>query len=380
MPRYCRRCLYPNTKPGLSFDAEGVCGACRNFERRAAVDWDARREELVAILERHRSQAAYDCLVPAGGGKDGMCQVLRILELGYHPLVVAVRPELPTEVGVRNLETMRGFGADVIEVGYDPRARKALSRRSLIELGDVSWPENYTVYTAPVNVAVRLGIPLLIWGENPADEYGGPAAVADGPTLSREWFEEQGGLHQRRIEDFVDNVTFRDEDAALYRYPNDEDLAQAGVTGLFLGYYFPWDGLSNFLVAQAHGFEAHPKRVEGTILSFEHIDSYLIGVHDYFKFLKFGFGRVTDVVCNQVRRGRMDRRQALELVRLHDGEFPWSYLGKPLAEILRAVEMSVDEFVAVCDKFTNRDVFRFAADGSIVKAPDGRPLLREPPE
>lgn len=306
-----------------------------------------------------------------------MVQVARILDLGYRPLVLAIIPEAPTPVGLRNLEAMKRLGADVVEVNFDPIARAELTRRGLIELGDVMWAENYTIYTVPVTFAVRMGIPLMIWGENPANEYGGPAAVADSPALSRAWFEEMGGLHGRGIEDFL-GESFTERHAQLYRYPSDDELARVGVTGLFLGYYFPWDGVENYLHAQALGFEAHPTRVEGSILSFEHIDSYLVGIHDYFKFLKFGFGRVSDVVGNQIRRGRMTRREAAGYVSRFDGEFPWSYLGKPLAEILAPFGVSVEEFMAVCDRFTNPDVFRGDGSGGFAKDATGRPQLIDP--
>ena len=46
MLRYCARCVMPDTKPDLQFDAEGVCSACRAYQARAEIDWTARRAEL----------------------------------------------------------------------------------------------------------------------------------------------------------------------------------------------------------------------------------------------------------------------------------------------------------------------------------------------
>ena len=93
--------------------------------------------------------------------------------------------------------------------------------------------------------------------------------------------------------------------------------------------------LSNALIAQAHGFATLDRAVEGSMVNYENLDNHQTGIHDYFKFLKFGFGRATDLACLHVRRGRITRQDALELVRKHDGKFPWTYLGKPLEEILR---------------------------------------------
>ena len=97
--------------------------------------------------------------------------------------------------------------------------------------------------------------------------------------------------------------------------------------------------------------------VEGSLLNYENLDNRFHGVHDYFKFLKFGFGRATDHACMHVRRGRLDRSDAIELVKRHDGKFPWTYLDYPLASILDEIDMELDEFGEICDRFTNRKLF-----------------------
>ena len=139
------------------------------------------------------------------------------------------------------------------------------------------------------------------------------------------------------------------------------------MTGLFLGYYLAWDGLSNALIAQASGFTTYDKAVEGSMVNYENLDNHQTGIHDYFKFLKFGFARATDIACLHVRRGRITRQDALEIVRRRDGVFPWVYLGKKLEDILAPLDMSVDEFVRICDKFTNKKIFKRDANGQLVK-------------
>jgi hypothetical protein len=156
-----------------------------------------------------------------------------------------------------------------------------------------------------------------------------------------------------------------------YTYPDDEDLRRVGVTGLFLGYYVPWDGYSNALYAQAHGFETYQRSVEGSLVNYENLDNAQTGIHDYFKFLKYGFGRTTDLACMHVRRGRLPRADAVRLVRMHDGKFPWTYLGTPLEEIIEAIDMTLDEFIRICDRFTNKKLFECDARGNLVKDPNG---------
>jgi hypothetical protein len=156
-----------------------------------------------------------------------------------------------------------------------------------------------------------------------------------------------------------------------YSYPTDEELARVGVTGLFLGHYLPWDGLSNYLIAQAYGFSGYHKAVEGALVNYENLDNHHHGIHDYFKFLKFGFGRATDHACLHIRRGRLTRQYGLEAARRLDGRFPWNYLGKSLEEILRPLDLTTDQFIRICDTFTNKKIFKRDSNGALIKDRDG---------
>ncbi|MDP5012475.1 MAG: N-acetyl sugar amidotransferase, partial [Alphaproteobacteria bacterium] len=212
-----------------------------------------------------------------------------------------------------------------------------------------------------------LNVPLIIWGENPQNEYGGPAASTTNNTLNRSWLEEFGGLLGLRVSDLTDILDMDEKDLWPYTYPSQEELNQVGVTGIFLGHYFPWDGLSNAIISQAYGFKTYDKCVEGSLCNYENLDNYQTGIHDYFKFLKYGFSRATDIANNHIRRGRLTRETALDLVKMHDGMFPWTCLGKPLTEILNEIGMSVEEFINVCDRFTNKQLFSCDASGKLIK-------------
>jgi hypothetical protein len=156
-----------------------------------------------------------------------------------------------------------------------------------------------------------------------------------------------------------------------YSYPTDDELKTVGVSGIYLGYFFPWDGYQNALIAQGYGFETLPHMVEGSLAAYENLDNYQTGIHDYFKYLKFGFGRATDIANNHIRRGRLSRADAVALVKRHDGKFPWTYLGRPIEEILREIDMTVDEFLGVCDRFTNKALFKTDNRGKPVRDRSG---------
>jgi len=367
--RYCKRCIMPDTKPDLQFDVQGICSACRSFEARAAVDWEVRKQELQGILRKYGSAdgSNYDCIVPVSGGKDSTFQVIRMLQLGANPLCVTSTTDMLSDLGRKNIENLKHLGVDYVEVTTNPVVRRRINRLALTQVGDISWPEHVTIFTIPVRIAVQFGVRLLVWGENPQNEYGGPAAAAQDNTLTRRWLEEFGGLLGLRVSDLIGQEGIESRHLIQYTYPSDADLKRVGVTGIFLGHFIPWDGFTNALVSQAHGFITYNKCVEGSMVNYENLDNIQTGIHDYFKFLKFGFGRATDLACMQIRRGRLARNDAIEIVREHDGTFPWEYLGVKLDCVLREIGMTEDEFVRCCDRFTNKKLFACDTRGNPVR-------------
>ena len=371
--RYCSRCLYPETKPDLWFDERGVCSACQSFEERDKIDWVQREKDFRTVLDKvvSRTGDTYDAVVGVSGGKDSTFQILKLLEYGLNPLAVTAGTCSLTPIGRRNLDNIRKLGVDHIEVNVKPDIRHRINKIALTEVGDISWPEHVLIFTVPVRVAVQYKVPLIVWGENSQNEYGGPEDAARNNTLSRRWLEEFGGLLSLRVSDLMDETGIAKRDMIQYRYPEDEAIKAAGVTGIFLGHYFPWDGLTNMLTAQAYGFETHPKTIEGSLANYENLDNAYHGIHDYFKYIKYGFGRATDIANNHIRRGRLSRTRSIELMRRHDGKFPLTYLDIPIEESLREIDMNLDTFINICDRFTNKSLFQCDNNGKPIKDPSG---------
>ena len=369
MIKYCSNCLLPSTKPDLRFDDDGTCSACVAYQNRAKVDWLERESEFRALVSKYKakSNSKWDCIIPVSGGKDSTVQVLKILELGLNPLCVTSTTCDVSPIGRRNIENIKNLGVDYVEFTANPQVRKKLNRIGLELVGDIAWPEHVGIFTIPVRAAVDFRIPLIIWGENSQNEYGGPASAQGSPFLNRRWLEEFGGMLGLRVSDLHENHGIIEKDLILYTYPTDDDLTEVGVTGLFLGHYFPWDGLNNYLLAQANGFESFGSVIEGSMVDYENIDNFQHGIHDYFKFLKFGFGRATDIASIHIRRGRISRDQAVKIIKRNDGKYPWSYLGKPLEEILSRIQLTKEEFDSICDRFTNRELFLTDKNGKLIR-------------
>jgi N-acetyl sugar amidotransferase len=336
-----------------------MCSACKAYAEREVIDWDQRRKEFVEVVDRYRSKdgSTYDAVVGVSGGKDSTYQIIKLLEFGLNPLAVTAATCSLTPIGRRNLDNIRKLGVDHIEVNVNPHVRHKINKIALTEVGDISWPEHVLIFTVPVRMAVHFGARLIVWGENSQNEYGGPAAAAENNTLTRRWLEEFGGLLGLRVSDLIESAGLTKRDMIQYNYPSDAELAQSGVSGIFLGHYFPWDGFSNALIAQGHGFETWPHTVEGSLANYENLDNGYHGIHDYFKYIKYGFGRATDIANNHIRRGRLDRQTAKTLVDKYDGKFPWTYLGTPIETSLAEIDTTLEEFIKITDRFVNKALF-----------------------
>jgi len=368
MIRYCSRCVLPSSKPDLYFDAEGVCSACRSFSERPSIDWVARRDALSRILDSYRRSDGYwDCVVPVSGGKDSTYQVIKMLEFDMNPLCVTATTCDESELGRKNIENLKELGVDHLQFSPKPNVRRVLNRLGLMEVGDISWPEHSGIFTIPFRVASSYGVGLVVYGENSQNEYGGPDSAAKEMLIDRRWLEEFGGLLGLRVSDLADVYGISKRDLTAYQYPTHEELEEAQVKGIFLGQFLPWDGFENFNVSSQRGFTPYSKTVEGSYGNYENLDNHQTGIHDYFKFLKFGFGRASDIVSMHIRRGWLSRIDGIEVVKENDGKFPWLYLGKSLESILLPLGISVGEFVEICDKFTNRELFECDSAGALKK-------------
>jgi N-acetyl sugar amidotransferase len=357
---FCNTCLLPDTKPDITF-INGKCNACVNYENRKKIDWEKRESELKSILDKYRNESYYDCIIPISGGKDSTYQVIKMLEYGMNPLCVIATTCHLSDIGRKNIENIKNnLDVDVIEFTNNRKYRKLLNKKCLEDVGDISWPEHVSIFTIPVIISVNFNIPLIIWGECSQNEYGGPVLQSENNILNRKWLEEFGGLIGLRVNDIIEMYDIPKNKVLSLQYPEDDKIKKVGVTGLFLGYYIPWDGLTNFLISSAYGFNVKNTIVEGSIVNYENLDNYQTGIHDYFKYLKFGFGRTNDILSLLIRRKLITRKEAINMLnRSVQHKFPKEYLGKPLEEILEYIDLTVDDFKEICKVHTNTSIFEF---------------------
>ena len=366
---YCKQCVYPSTKPHIEFNKDGVCSGCVAFSNRSKVDWSERKDRFLDILKKYKKKSKnyYNCIVPSSGGKDSHYQVIKMLEFDMNPLVVNVVPDKLAEIGRYNVENLKKLGVDTIEVSLNPNVRRKINKFALETVGDISWPEHNTIFTVPVRFSVNLNIPLLIWGESAENENGGPLETIDRVELDRRWLEEFGGLLGLRTNDLEDILKIPKNKLIQYTYPSAKELKRVGTIGLFLGQFLPWDGHKNAEIAASHGFRYYKNNVEGNMVPYENLDNVYMRIHDYFKFLKYGYDRITDWCCWNIRRGKISRDEAVKINQEKSGKFPATYLGYPLKVVLDEINCSKEEFDNICDKFTNKSLFVCNNKNELVK-------------
>lgn len=351
--RYCSACVLPDTRPSLSLDASGVCNACRTHAAKPAIDWAAREQAFRRLVEGVRARSAgYDCLIPVSGGKDSTWQTVQCLEYGLTPLAVTWKTPGRTPIGQRNLDNLVRLGVDHIDYQISPKVEARFMLKAFERYGSTAIPMHLALFNIPLTIAVRFDIPLVVWGENSAFEYGSADEAHTGFRLDRAWYRTYGVTHGTTAADWIDADLSRKQ-LAGYFGPDPDELERHGVHAVFLGYYFPWDPQRSLEVARAHNFESNAGVARTGYYDYADIDDDFISIHHWLKWYKFGFTRLFDNLSLEIRNGRMTRSQAVDIIRAAGDQTPHGDIEKFCA----FAGISVSRFHEIAERFRNHDIW-----------------------
>jgi N-acetyl sugar amidotransferase len=347
--QYCVRCLYPANHPlGLTFDAAGVCSGCRIHEEKDELDWQARGARLGGLLDgfRNTSGSNYDCIVPVSGARDSYFIVDTVKNVyGMNPLLVSYNRHHNTERGIRNLAYLRTvFNCDFVQMVMAPQRVQRITRETIRRLGSMYWHVLAGQTVFPVQVAVRYKIPLIVWGAHQGCDQVGMFSHLDEVEMTRKYRCDHD-LMGVEAEDLVGgSEALREQDLKLYMYPHDKELAKVGVRGIYLSNYLRWDSKAQHeAMIERYGYET--ARQQRTFDTYNDVDcQHYSGLHDHVKFVKHGYGKVTDHACREIRLRRMTRSEGADLVRRYAGIEP-----SDKQSCLDWVGMDADEFDASID-------------------------------
>ncbi|MCR4324840.1 MAG: N-acetyl sugar amidotransferase [Candidatus Curtissbacteria bacterium] len=357
--QYCTKCVYPiSSAVKLTFDNDGVCSGCRVSEARKKINWRKRAKLLESLAEDSRvsNGSNYDCIIPVSGGKDSYFQthyVTKVLKL--KPLLVTYHGNNYLPEGEYNLNRMHHvFNVDHIIFKPNVDVLVKLNRICFKKMGDMNWHAHCGIFTYPVQIAVKFKIKLIVWGEHGYTDLGGMYRADEFPEMTAKYRFE----HALRGFDWYDMVGeegLKEQDLLWAKYPTEEELEESEVRGIYLGNYVDWDANKQYkLMQRLYNWQQSKKPFDRTYRRFSNLDDmHENGVHDYLKFVKFGYGRATDHACKDIRSGYITRKKAIDLVRKYDHVKP-----RDLKRWLQYVGMKEKEFDKTADQFRDARVWR----------------------
>ncbi len=353
---FCKKCTISNQRPRISFNANGICSACQFAEfKRKKINWKKREEELLRLLDKHRSKTnKNDIIVPCSGGKDGSWVAHQLkFKYGMNPLCVTWRPIIPTDIGKRNLKNFISVGFDHVLGKADSETLQKLTSLSFNLLGEPFQPFIYGQYNFPVKIAVENNISIMMYGENGEVEYGGDMTYAFKPyndfkARDKHYFSKISPIYWKKHK--INQSKLKEFEA-----PPLQKIKHNKTQMHFFSYYKFWDPQENFYYCQKNtNFEVNPYRTEGTYSKYASLDDKLDGFHYYLMFIKFGIGRATSDSAHEVRDKKISREEAVYLVKKYDGEFPKKYY----KIFLKYCDLSEKKFEEIIDSWRSPHIWK----------------------
>lgn len=352
--KYCKKCVMPNTRPGIYFDDEGICQACRAEEQKDRTNWAMRQQELEALCDKHRrkSEGEYDCIIAVSGGKDSHFQVHYFKEImNMNPLLVSVEDNFEmTNAGKHNLKNLsERFGCHLITLKPNIKAQKAIMKKTFENYGKPTWYVDRLIYTYPLHIANKFNIPLIVYGENISYEYGGEDRVE---TSSAKNQLNNGVASDIPYEELLDeNISVND--LMFCNSPTQEEIDK--LEPIYLSYFVRWSSYANYIFAKKNGFKdlTHEWTREHTFENFDQIDTPAYLIHPWLKYPKFGHASATDYASKYIRYGIIDRETGIQLVKKYDHKVDQ----RAIQEFCEFLGYRLTEFYSIVEQFYNTDLF-----------------------
>jgi len=386
--KFCKKCNMSNQQPmssneykhsdisgkeTMSFNSDGVCYACdfNEFKENGTIDWDSREQELIELCDKYRkTDGSYDCIVGGSGGKDSAFQS-HILKYKYNmnPLTVTWAPHLYTDIGWKNHQSwVHEGGFDNFLFTPNGKIHRELTRQATLNLLHPFQPFILGQKTFVAKMAQRFNIPLIFYGESPA-EYGEKMDVDTkkysniGEEVKNEGYslDPLNGIDERDVllggkkvgdylEDGVPLVELKN-----YMPLASNSLKEKKIDFFYLGYFLRWVPQEAYYYAVENtGFKANPVRTEGTYSKYNSLDDKIDGMFYYTRYIKFGVGRTMMDSAQEIRNNHITKEEGLALMKRFEGEYPARYE----KEFLDYISMSKNEFTDLCDSFRSPHLWK----------------------
>ena len=357
--KFCKNCLLPETYNTIEIAAdETSCNICNQKKRIVnMVDWNKKKRILDEIIEKYRGKYEYDCIVPFSGGKDSTYALYYLVaEYKLKPLVVRFDSGFMRPTQQKNIQkTIKKLGVDYISFTPNWKTVKLLMREAFDATTDFCWHCHTGVYSYPLRLAVKYNTPLVFWGESLSKMLGN--YTFDNDSIEFEDAERFNAIRTLGITATAMHARLLDKgiqidprDVIPYTYPTTEELEHLQYYSICLGSFIPWDYRKNTAVIQKE-LEWEIDVMEGVPFEVNKegakIECWLQASRDYIKFLKRGYGRVTQCVNFEICEGRMSPQEGKTYIDSYEGKKPYTlpllyeYLGIEENEFNRRVAADV---------------------------------------
>ena len=346
---WCSKCLNTSTRPRITFDKENVCNACQWSSQKKNIDWNKRQLELKKFIKSLKNKKnEFDVIVPVSGGKDGSYVTYNLKEKhGLNPLCVTVNPPLRTKLGYKNLENFKKNNINLIEINLPHDSLMRTNKYGFINHGRPLHGWVISIFSAVLKVAQNFNIKAIFYGEDGEAEYGGKTDLKNNAFFDI---------------DFVKQVYLSQEYYTALKHVEKKDIKWWDLNNInkdikltHWSYFENWDPYRNYIYAKKYyNYEEKDKSNMGTYTNFSQNDTYLYDLHCYIMLLKYGFGRGTQDIGIDIRRGAMTRSQGVELAKIYDADTTFEHLDM----YLEYFKMKKSTFFKTLDKFANKKLFK----------------------
>ena len=352
---YCKKCILPSTRPNISYNLKTeLCSVCAQITKsKVEINWKKRKKEFERLIAKNKKKNyLYDCVIPVSGGKDSTWQVVNALKYKLKPLCVTWKTPSRSRIGSKNLQNLIDLGVSHIDFTINQKIEKKFILKSFIKYGEPLIPMHMAMHAIPTQIAVKFKVPLVLWAENPRNEYGSKKIIINEKYLTNQWRKLFGNTKSTTSRDWVDKE-MTTKDMPPYIWLDEKTKKKNNVKEIFLGYFFKWDPLKIFNISKKNGFEPAAKPKTG-IYNFADIDDeFLVTIHHWLKWYKFGFTRSWDNLSIEIRKGRITREKAIESIKKIGQEVPY----KEINLFCKYLGISNKNFYRIIGKFRNKNIW-----------------------
>ena len=382
---FCKKTLISNQRPNSSIefshnpkskkktlfiDKNGFSDSWKFSRLKKKINFKDREKKLIKLLEKHRGKhGEFDCIVPGSGGKDS-CYASDILKrkYGMNPLTVTWSPILYTDYGYKNFKNWISYGKLTnFSCQRDEQTMKLLTKLAIQNLLHPFQTFILGQKIFAIRMSIKFKIPLIFFGENEA-EHGNPIGDNTSSLRSKSYFTYKnfnniylGGVN---IKELINNYKIKLKNLDIFLPPSADEVSSNEIETHYLGYYLKWIPQETYYYSVENcGFRPRPFRTQGTYSKYNSLDDKIDDLHYYTTFIKFGIGRATYDVSQEIRNDHISTEEGKKLIKKYDGEFPNIYFD----EIMYYLGLKKNYFLNLCDKFRSPHIWKKTKNGWMLR-------------